>query len=99
MSHWRRLLAFGGSVALHTAALGAILLLALSLRQPEPLFVDLTAGAIAGAAIIIGEEVITRPGSVAIALAALALLLQRKVKMPEPAIVAMAAGVGIAAFG
>ena len=48
MSHWRRLLAFGGSVALHTAALGAILLLAMSLRQPEPLFVDLTAGAIAG---------------------------------------------------
>jgi chromate transporter len=57
------------------------------------------AGAIAGAAVIIGEEVITRPGSVVIALAALALLLQRRVKVPEPAIVAMAASVGIAAFG
>ena len=48
MSHWRRLLALEGSVALHAAALGAILLLAMSLRQPEPLFVDLTASAIAG---------------------------------------------------
>jgi chromate transporter len=57
------------------------------------------AGAIAGAAIVIGEEVITRPGSVVIALAALALLLQRRVKVPEPALVAMAAAVGVVAFG
>jgi chromate transporter len=57
------------------------------------------AGAIAGAAIVIGEEVITRPGSVVIALAALALLLQRRVKVPEPALVALAAGVGILVFG
>jgi chromate transporter len=56
------------------------------------------AGAIAGAAIIIGEEVITTGASVAIALAALALLLQRRVKVPEPALVALAAGVGIIAL-
>jgi chromate transporter len=57
------------------------------------------AGAIAGAAIVIGEEVITRPGSVVIALIALALLLQRRLKIPEPALVAAAALVGILAFG
>jgi chromate transporter len=57
------------------------------------------AGAIAGAAIVIGEEVITRAGSVVIALVALALLLQRRIKVPEPALVAAAALVGILAFG
>jgi chromate transporter len=55
-------------------------------------------GAIAGAAIVIGEQVISRPGSVVIALAALALLLQPKVKVPEPLIVAAAATVGLLAF-
>jgi periplasmic protein TonB len=48
MSHRRRFLAFGGSMVLHAGALAAILLLAASLRQPEPLFVDLTTGAVAG---------------------------------------------------
>jgi hypothetical protein len=48
---------------------------------------------------VIGEEVITRPGPVVIALVALALLLQRRVKVPEPALVAVAALVGIIAFG
>jgi chromate transporter len=57
------------------------------------------AGAIAGAAIVIGEEVITQPGSVVIALVALALLLQRRAKIPEPALVAGAALTGILAFG
>ena len=56
------------------------------------------AGAIAGAAIVIGEQVISRPGSVAIALIALALLLQRKAKIPEPALVAGAAVIGLLAF-
>jgi len=56
------------------------------------------AGAIAGAAIVIGEQVISRPGSVIIALAALALLLQPKLKVPEPALVAIAAVVGVIAF-
>ena len=39
-----RALAIGGSIALHVGALAGILLLAASLRQPEPLFVDLTTG-------------------------------------------------------
>ena len=56
------------------------------------------AGAIAGAAIVIGEQVITRPGSVAIAVVALGLLLQRKAKIPEPALVVAAALVGLLAF-
>ncbi len=56
------------------------------------------AGAIAGAAIVIGDQVISRPGSVAIAIAALLILLQRKVKMPEPVLVAAAAAIGILAF-
>ena len=56
------------------------------------------AGAIAGAAILIGEQVISSGASVAIAAIALALLLQRRVKIPEPALVAVAAGVGIVAL-
>jgi len=56
------------------------------------------AGAIAGAAIVIGEQVITTAASVAIALAALALLLQHRVKVPEPALVAVAAGIGVLAL-
>ena len=56
------------------------------------------AGAIAGAGIVIGEQVISRPGSVIIALAALALLLQRRIRVPEPALVAISAAVGITAF-
>jgi chromate transporter len=56
-------------------------------------------GAIAGAAIVIAGQVISSPGSVVIALAALALLLQPKVKVAEPALVAAAAVVGVVAFG
>lgn len=56
------------------------------------------AGAIAGAAIVIGEQVIASAVSVAIVLGALALLLQRRVKVPEPALVAIAAGIGIIAL-
>jgi chromate transporter len=56
------------------------------------------AGAIAGAAIVIGEQVITTAASVAIALAALAILLQRRIRVPEPALVAIAAGIGIVAL-
>jgi chromate transporter len=56
------------------------------------------AGAIAGAAIVIGEQVITRGASVVIALLALAVLLQRRIKVPEPAIVAVAACIGIVAL-
>jgi chromate transporter len=56
------------------------------------------AGAIAGAAIVIAEQVISKAASVAIALLALALLLQRRVKVPEPGLVAAAALVGVFAL-
>jgi len=56
------------------------------------------AGAIAGAAIVIAEQVIATASSVAIAVVALALLRQRRVKVPEPALVAVAAAVGIIAL-
>jgi protein TonB len=42
--HQGRALAIGGSIALHVGAVAGILLLAASLRQAEPLFVDLTTG-------------------------------------------------------
>jgi chromate transporter len=57
------------------------------------------AGAIAGAAIVIAEQVLTDAWSVVIALVALGLLLQRKVKVTEPVLVLAAALVGIVAFG
>jgi chromate transporter len=57
------------------------------------------AGAIAGAAVVIAHDVIDRPASVVIGVAALALLLQPRVKVPEPALVATAAIVGLVAFG
>ena len=56
------------------------------------------AGAIAGAAIVIGRDIVDDAWSVVIALAALALLLQTRVKVPEPALVALAAVVGLVAF-
>ena len=56
------------------------------------------AGAIAGAAIVIGEEVITTGASIVIAIASLALLLHPRIKVPEPALVAAAAAVGIIAL-
>jgi len=56
------------------------------------------AGAIAGAAILISRDVITDGWSVLIALIALAALQQTKVKVPEPALVAVAALVGLIAF-
>jgi chromate transporter len=57
------------------------------------------AGAIAGAAIVIGQQVISRPATVVIGLLALAALLQPWRKVPEPALVAAAAITGIAVFG
>src|SRR5213079_1697903 len=54
------------------------------------------AGAIAGAAIVIGRQTITGWLSAAIGLVALALLLQKRVKVPEAALVAAAAAAGLA---
>lgn len=56
------------------------------------------AGAIAGAAIVIAEQVIEDGWSVAISLAAFALLIQRRAKVPEPALVGLAALIGVIAF-
>jgi chromate transporter len=56
------------------------------------------AGAIAGAAIVIAGDVLTRPGSYVIAVLALGVLLQKKVKVTEPALVGTAAIVGLIAF-
>jgi len=56
------------------------------------------AGAIAGAAIVIAQQVLTDAASVAVAVVALALLLQRRLDVPEPALVAAAALVGIVAL-
>jgi protein TonB len=43
-----RMLAVAGSAALHAAVVAVVLLLAASIRQPEPLFVDLTTAPPAG---------------------------------------------------
>jgi chromate transporter len=56
------------------------------------------AGAIAGAAIVIAGDVIDSSWSVVIGVVGLGLLLQRKMKVPEPALVAAAALVGLVAF-
>ncbi len=57
------------------------------------------AGAIAGAAIVIAGDIVDRPASVAVGLVALAVLLQKRVKVAEPVLVALAALVGLVAFG
>ena len=55
-------------------------------------------GAIAGAAIVIAGQVIDDATSVAITLVALVVLLQQRVKVPEPAVVAVAALAGLIVF-
>jgi len=54
------------------------------------------AGAIAGAAIVIGRQTIHGWLSAAIGVVALALLLQKRIKVPEPALVGAAAVAGLA---
>lgn len=56
------------------------------------------AGAIAGAAVSIADDVIDSPASIVIAVVALGLLLQTRRKVPEPALVAAAALVGLVAL-
>jgi chromate transporter len=53
------------------------------------------AGAIAGAAIVIGRQTITGWLSAAIGIVALALLLQKRIRVPEPALIALAATAGL----
>jgi chromate transporter len=57
------------------------------------------AGAIAGAAIVIGQDILSDLTAVILAVVALAVLLQSRVKVPEPALVAAAAIVGLLLFG
>ena len=57
------------------------------------------AGAIAGAAIVIASDVVEDGWSVAIAVLALAALLQKRIKVSEPLLVAAAAVLGLVAFG
>jgi protein TonB len=46
----RRLATLAGSAAIHAVAAGAVLVLAAGLRQPQPLFIDLTGGDLTGGA-------------------------------------------------
>jgi chromate transporter len=55
-------------------------------------------GAIAGAAIVIAKGIVNDAASVAIVAVSLALLLQKRVRVPEPALIAASAAVGLAAF-
>ena len=45
-----RLATLAGSAAVHVVAAGAVLVLAAGLRQPQPLFIDLTGGSLTGGA-------------------------------------------------
>jgi chromate transporter len=56
------------------------------------------AGAIAGAAIVIGQDILSDATAVVLAVIALALLLQTRIKVKEPALVAGAAVIGLALF-
>ncbi len=56
-------------------------------------------GAIAGAAIVIAKGIVDDASSVAIVAVSLVMLLQRRVRIPEPALIASAAVVGLVAFG
>lgn len=56
------------------------------------------AGAIAGAAIVIGRDILTDASGIVLALIALGVLLQTKVTVKEPALVAAAAVAGVVLF-
>jgi len=55
-------------------------------------------GAIAGAAIVIAKGIVNDAASVAIVAVSLMLLLQKRVRVPEPALIAACAGLGLVAF-
>jgi chromate transporter len=57
------------------------------------------AGAIAGAAIVIGQDILVDVTEVILAALALGLLLQQKIKIKEPALIAAAAVIGLLLFG
>ena len=53
------------------------------------------AGAIAGAAVVIARQTISGWLPLVIGLVALAVLVQQKVRVPEPVVVVLAAGAGL----
>jgi chromate transporter len=57
------------------------------------------AGAIAGAAIVIGQDILVDVTEVILAALALGLLLQQEIKIKEPALIAAAAVIGLLLFG
>jgi chromate transporter len=56
------------------------------------------AGAIAGAAIVIAKQIVNEATAVAIVAISLLVLLQTRRRVPEPALIAVSAAVGLAAF-
>jgi chromate transporter len=56
-------------------------------------------GAIAGAAIVIAKGIVNDAASVAIVAVSLVVLLQKRVRVPEPALIGATAVVGLVAFG
>jgi chromate transporter len=56
-------------------------------------------GAIAGAAIVIAKGIVNDAASVVIVAVSLLVLLQKRIRVPEPALIAVAATVGLAVFG
>jgi chromate transporter len=56
-------------------------------------------GAIAGAAIVIAKGIVNDAAAVVIVAVSLVLLLQKRVRVPEPALIAACAGLGLIAFG
>ena len=56
-------------------------------------------GAIAGAAIVIAKGIVNDAAAVAIVAVSLVVLLQKRVRVPEPALIAATAAVGLIAFG
>jgi chromate transporter len=56
-------------------------------------------GAIAGAAIVIAKGIVSDAASVAIVAAGLVVLLQKRVRVPEPALITASAGLGLAFLG
>lgn len=57
------------------------------------------AGAIAGAAIVIAKQIVNDAAAVAIVAVSLVVLLQKRVRVPEPALIAASAAVGLVALG
>jgi chromate transporter len=56
-------------------------------------------GAIAGAAIVIAKGIVNDAAAAAIVAVSLVVLLQKRARVPEPALIAVCAALGLLAFG